>query len=339
MSRCLLLLLWTLALVAPAAAEAQDSGDPEVAALRASFEYGKYAEVLDRAGTRIDRGDLGEDDLVELHKLAGLAAFNLGRTDDATRHLRALLRLDPDYGLDPFVVPPPAVAFLDTLKDEMSNELDMLRQERRLRQEREKTEAERRERERVELEMQRRRAEELASQVTVRTVEKRNFLVNFVPFGAGQFQQGRNSLGIVFAASEGVLAVTSIISFFAYESLFEEQTVPMDNVLDPDGQASIRVRYIPTNRRNQRDTWQLLKLSSAAGFYTIYALGVVDALYHHEDQVIRTTVEPRADAPAPSPRPSGPLSSRSRAEAPTPSTRVGLYPTSGGLGAGLTLFF
>ncbi|WP_164014001.1 tetratricopeptide repeat protein [Pyxidicoccus trucidator] len=328
MSRGLLLLLWVLALAAPATVLAQDSGDSEVDSLRASFEYGKYAEVLDRAGARIDRGGLAEHELVELHKLAGLAAFNLGRTEDATRHLRALLRLDPDYGLDPFVVPPPAVAFLDALKEEMSSELEFLRQEQRLRQEREKAEAERRERERVEAEVQRRRAEELASQVTVRTVEKRNFLVNFVPFGAGQFQQGRTSLGIVFAATEGALAVTSIISFFAYDSLFEEQVIDLDNVLDPDGRASVRVRFIPTSRRRQRDTWQLLKLSSAAGFYTIYALGVVDALYHHEDQVIRTTVEPRAPPPTPS-----------RAEAPGTSARLSLYSPSGGLGAGLTLIF
>lgn len=338
MSRGLLLLLWALVLT-PVAANAQDAGDPEVAALRASFEYGKYAEVLDRAGARIDRGDLSEDELVELHKLAGLAAFNLGRPEDAKRHLRALLRLDPDYGLDPFVVPPPAVAFLEALKAEMSSELEFLRQERRLRQEREKAAVERRERERLEAEVQRRRAEELARQVTVRTVEKRNFLVNFVPFGAGQFQQGRNSLGIVFAATEGALAVTSIISFFAYESLFEEQTVLLDNVLDPDGQASLRVRYIPTNRRTQRDTWQLLKLSSAAAFYTVYALGVVDALYHHEDQVIRTTVEPRADPSASPSAPPGTLPSRARADVPQPSARVSLYPTSGGLGAGLTLSF
>jgi len=328
MSRGLFPLLWVLALAMPAVVRAQDAGDPEVDALRASFEYGKYAEVLARAGARIDRGELAEEDLVELHKLAGLAAFNLGRTEDATRHLRALLRLDPDYSLDPFVVPPPAVAFLDALKDDMSSELEFLRQERRLRQEREKAEAERRERERMEAEMQRRRAEELASQLTVRTVEKRNFLVNFVPFGAGQFQQGRNSLGIVFAATEGALAVTSIISFFAYESLFEEQVIDLDNVLDPDGRASIRVRFIPTSRGRQRDTWQLLKLSSAAGFYTIYALGVVDALYHHEDQVIRTTVEPRPSPPSPP-----------RANASSTSTRVGLYSLAGGLGAGLTHTF
>jgi tetratricopeptide (TPR) repeat protein len=302
-----------------------------VAAIRASFEYGKYAEVLDRAGARIDRGGLGEDDLVELHKLAGLAAFNLGRTDEASRHLRALLRLDPDFSLDPFVVPPPAVAFFDDLKGQMASELEFLRQEQRLRLERERSEIERREQERVAAETQRRRAEELARQVTVRTVEKRNFLVNFVPFGAGQFQQGRNSLGIVFAATEGALAVTSIISFFAYDSLYKEGFVKLDNVFDEDGQASIPVRYIPTDRARQADTWQLLKLASATGFYTVYALGVVDAVYHHEDQVVRTTVEARPD-PAPS-SPSRPLSSA----APPPQLR--LHASPGGLGAGLTLKF
>ncbi|MCK8502188.1 MULTISPECIES: tetratricopeptide repeat protein [Myxococcus] len=337
MNRGLALISLWLVLGTPAASLAQeDTGDPEVTALRASFEYGKYAEVLDRAGARIDRGGLGEDELVELHKLAGLAAFNLGRTEEASRHLRALLRLDPDFSLDPFVVPPPAVAFLEGIKDDMTNELEFLRQERRLRQEREKAETERRERERVEAEVLRRRAEELASQVNVRTVEKRNFLVNFVPFGAGQFQQGRNSLGIVFAATEGVLAVTSVISYFAYESLFEERTLELDNVLDDDGKASITIRFIPTSRERQRDTWQLLKLASAAGFYTIYALGVVDALYHHEDQVVRTTVETREPPARTTPR-SEVLTPR--ATPPRTTARVGVYPTSGGGGVALSLTF
>ncbi|WP_338866526.1 tetratricopeptide repeat protein [Myxococcus stipitatus] len=340
MNRGLALIALWLVLWPPTVSLAQENaGDPEVAALRASFDYGKYAEVLDRAGARIDRGGLSEDELVELHKLAGLAAFNLGRTEEASRHLRALLRLDPDFSLDPFVVPPPAVAFMEGIKSDMGNELEFLRQERRLRQEREKAEAERRERERVEAEVLRRRAEELAGQVTVRTVEKRNFLVNFVPFGAGQFQQGRNSLGIVFAATEGALAVTSVISYFAYESLFEERTIELDNVLDEDGKASITVRFIPTNRERQRDTWQLLKLASAAGFYTIYALGVVDALYHHEDQVVRTSVETRDAPEGDSPRSDVSLTSPRRPRIPRPAASLGLYPTAGGLGAAFTLSF
>ncbi|NBD12184.1 MULTISPECIES: hypothetical protein [Corallococcus] len=323
----LLSLLWALLGPASVRAQAPAAADPEVAALRSSFEYGKYAEVLERAGQRIDRGDLSEEDLVELHKLAGLSAFNLNKTEEAERHLRAVIRLDPDFGLDPFVVPPPAVAYFEDLKSQMAGEREFLRQEQRLRLEREKAESERREQERVALETQRRRAEELARQVTVRTVEKRNFLVNFVPFGAGQFQQGRNGMGIVFAATEGVLALTSIIAFFAYDSLFEERFINLDNVLDEDGRASIPVRFIPTDRARQADTWQLLKLASATGFYTVYTLGVVDAVYHHEDQVVTsTTVESR-----PEPKPS--------AVSQSAPPRLRLYSARGGLGAGFSLTF
>jgi tetratricopeptide (TPR) repeat protein len=328
MSRGLLLALFLLPLLlVPVRAHAQES-DPEAAAIRSSFEYGKYAEVIDRAKSRIDRGNLSEQQLADLHELAGLAAFNLQRLTDAERHFAAMLRLDPDSSLDPFVVPPPAVAYFDKLKEKMASELEFLRQERRLRQERARGEAERRERERLAAEEQRRRVEALARQVTVRTVEKRNFLVNFVPFGAGQFQQGRNSLGIIFAATEGVLAVTSVIAYFAYEALFETSTIELDDVLTETGRASITVRYIPTRRSGQADAWRLLKVGSAAGFYSIYALGVADALYHHDDQVVRTSIEER-----PEPAPGAPAPGRS------PSARLQLFPTSGGLGAGLSLTF
>lgn len=328
MSRVPLLLL-LLALLLPESARAQESADSEVASIRASFEYGKYAEVLERAGARIDRGDLRDEELAELHRLAGLSAFNLNRLDDASRHFKALLRLEPDHSLDPFVVPPPAVAYFDGLKREMASELEFIRQERRLRLERERAEAERREKERVEAESARRRAEELARQVTVRTVEKRNFLVNFVPFGAGQFQQGRNSTGVVFAATEGVLAVTSVIAFFAYESLFETATLDRDDVLTPDGKSKVTLRYIPTSRAKEADTWRLVKVGSAGSFYAVYALGVADALWHHQDDVVRTSIEALPSPPKPA---SPPESSKE----PAPTARLRLFPTSGGLGAGLS---
>ncbi len=329
MSRWSLLPLLLL-LVLPRPAPAQDAPDAEVGAIRSGFEYGKYAEVLERAGARIDRGRLSEEDLAELHRLAGLAAFNLNRLEDASRHLKALLRLDPDHSLDPFVVPPPAVAYFDELKRGMRVELEFIRQERRLRLERERTEAERREKERVEAETARRRAEELAKQVTVRTVEKRNFLVNFVPFGAGQFQQGRSGMGVVFAASEGALAVTSILAFFAYESLFETASIQRDDVLTGDGKSSVTVRYIPTARASEASAWRLVKVGAAAGFYTVYALGVADALWNHQDQVVDTRIEA---LPTPAPKTSA------APAAPAPSARLHLSPTSGGLGAGLSVTF
>ena len=306
----LLLLLGSLLSAAVSAAPVEDA---EVATLRANYEYGRYAEVLERAITRIDRGRLSDTELAELHKLAGLSAFHLNRTEDAARHFRALLRLAPDFILDPFAVPPPAVEYLDGLREQMEPELDLVRQERRLRAERERAEEERA---RAAAEEQRRRQEELARQVTVREVETRSFLVNFVPFGAGQFQQGRNGLGTVFAASEGALAVTSIIAFFAYESLFQKTKVTTDDIRGP---LTVDVRYIPTENLPQAQVWSGLKWGSAAGFYGVFAIGVIDALAHHQDQVVRTRIETLPPAP--------------------PRARLHLYPTPGGAGAGFSLAF
>jgi tetratricopeptide (TPR) repeat protein len=307
--------LFLLGLLASGAASAQqEPQDPTVASLSASYEYGKYAEVLERAAERIDRGRLTEADLVTLHKLAGLSAFNLNRVEEAARHFRALLRLEPDFNLDPFMVPPPTVAYLDDLRRQMAAELDLVRQEQRLRQERERNEAERRDRERVTAEEQRRRLETLSRQVTVRQVEKRSFLVNFVPFGAGQFQQGRSSVGTLLAASEGALALTSVISFFAYEALYVTSSVEVDGVRGP---TRVSVRYVPTERKAQAETLQLFKWGSAIGFYAVYALGVTDSLLHHQDQVVQT----------------------SASSTPPPRVQLHLSPTSGGASAGLTLPF
>ena len=63
--------------------------DPEVSAVALDFEYGKYADVLKRVQARLDRGSLSEGQLVELHRYAGLAAFNLNQPAEAQRHLSA----------------------------------------------------------------------------------------------------------------------------------------------------------------------------------------------------------------------------------------------------------
>ena len=44
----------------------------------------------------------------------------------------------------------------------------------------------------------------LGSRIKVRTIEKRSMLVNFIPFGAGQFQQGRTGWGVVVNTSFNV---------------------------------------------------------------------------------------------------------------------------------------
>lgn len=311
-----LLLACALAL-APRTARAEALTAPDITALRAAFEYGKYAEVLERAGARIDRGGLSDAELIELHKLAGLSAFNLGKSQSASRHFRALLRLDPDFSLDPFVVPPPAVLAFDDLKARMATELELIRQEKRLRAERERAQQEALERERLETEEQRRRLEALSRELTVKRVERRSFLVNFVPFGAGQFQQGRTRLGITFAAAEGALALTSVIAYFMYDGFFVRETLELEDRLTETGRQTVEIRYIPTESRARAEAWSYIKYGSAGAFYAVYALGVADALYHHEDEVVTTARE----AP----------------QAPRASLRF--FPTLGGAGAGLSFRF
>lgn len=310
----------------------------ELGQIRLDFEYGKFKDVLRRAQNLLDRGGLSDDQLSELHRLAGAAAFNLGQQADAERHFSTLLRIDPDASLDPFLFPPPAVQYLEKLRKQLSSDLSVIREERRIQADRRQRDEEDRERSRAQAEDMRRRLEELTRRVTVRTVEKRVYLVNFVPFGAGQFQQNRNDLGLLLAATEGALAATSILAYFAYGSLFRDYTIRIPNVLNPDGTGYLDVTYraIPSDRRTEATVWRVAQFGSAIGFYLVYGYGVVDAVLNHEDQVVTTSVEERPLA-AP-----GPSAWRPRQPRPAPgAVRVSahLTPLPGGLGASLHVSF
>ena len=325
--------------------------DPELKAIASLYDHGDYETVLTRARARIDRGTLSREELVQLHQYAGLASFNLGDEEGAKRHFTVLLRLDPDFGLDPFSVAPPAVALFNAVKAELEPQLEIIRQQRRVEAERLRQDAEERARRQREDEERRRRLDDLTRQVTVRNVEKRSFLVNFVPFGAGQFQQKRPGMGAAMAASQGVAAITSVVAYFMIESMIVEQKVWVDSA---DGRTEIKRRGIPSEREPERDAWVLTKYLSAGAFYTLYGFGVADAIYNHQSEVVQTTTlvvplpneDAPSDAPAPSPivpRRDGPQPETPREIPLPPRTQNGgelfLFPTAGGLGAGFHLRF
>lgn len=292
-----------------AGAAAQGAGAPttarsELGQIRIDFEYGKYKEVLSRARNLLDRGGLTDDQLADLHRLAGVAAFNLSQMADADRHLTTLLRIDPDASLDPFLFPPPAVSHLEKLKKQMEKDLEVIRQERRIQTDRRRREEEDRQRSLRESEEMRRKIDDLTRKVTVRTVEKRVYLVNFMPFGAGQFQQDRNTLGVLLAVTEGALAAISIAAYFAYGSLAEQRIIRIPGVLNPDGTGYLDVVYrgIPEKLATQASVWRIAQYASGIGFYAVYGYGVIDAVLNHEDQVVSTSMEEQApDQPPPEP--------------------------------------
>lgn len=321
MSRAPLALLALL--LGPAAAAQPVGNEADVAAVRSAFEFGNYEEALASARARIDRGELSAEALVDLHKYAGLSALNLARNEDAERHLLAALRINPELRLDPFLVPPRAIQFFDRIKVARAAELEQVRQSQRQEQlAREQAEADRKRREQEE---QRRRLEELGRRVTYRTTERKSWFANFLPFGIGQFQQDRATLGIALASVQGALITGSIIAWGSYNSLVVTSSVVLTDRVDPWTKKNPRVEieWVPAAFAVRERNWRIAHYTGAGLFLAVYAYGVADALARHQDEVTTTTVEER-DVP----------------KAPTPGdARLYLTPLPGGAAAGLHLRF
>ncbi len=313
--------LVTFVLLASVVAQAQVVPEREVEIIQSLYEAGKYADAAKRANESLALANFSDVQRVKLHEMAGLSAFNLGDLKGAQAAFLQLLRLNPDYILDPFAVPPPAIRVFDQVRKENADALNLVRQQIAIRIEQDKRAAVERERQLAEQEERRRRAEFLANDITVRTVEKRSMLVNLIPFGAGQFQQGRNGWGVGFAVSEGLMAVLSIVSFFAIESLFDNVTRTWTDRLTDTGIFTIITREIPASRRTERDVWTGLKYGTGIAFYALWAIGAGDAIWRHQDEVVTERREPIAPPPKP------------------PTARLRIFPTPGGLGAGVTIGF
>lgn len=283
---CFSLLLCALAAAEPSSPAA---ADPDFLQLKRGFEFGNFRQVLDGANGRIDRGELTDPELVELHRYGGLAAFNINRQDQAEHHFEALLRLEPEASLDPFSVPPPAIKLFERIRLRLAPELRQIREERRLRSERLRQDEEERALSQRESALARQRLEEL-SRRTVQRVDHHAIAPNFLPFGVGQFVEGRNTLGTAFAVSEAVLAVTSIASFWIYQLgiLNSNQSYNLPGNLPPN---QITVSGVPASRSREASFWSSLKTYSGVGFYVVYASGVADALVHYREETVTTIVQ------------------------------------------------
>lgn len=288
--------------------------DAELQRIETAFDYGKYAEVLESVPRRIDAGNLSEEARRTLYQLAALAAFNLDRHDEARRNFQHLLRLDPDHELDPFRVPPPAIELLETTRDDMAEELEAIRQQLELRRAQELANADARESERKELDQLRAELAELNARVTERVVQRHHILVNFMPFGLGQFQQGRHGVGVGLAVAQGALAATSVVAYATRWTLRENVTETVQGRIGQDP-FERTIWMLPASRRESDEIWAVVQVATGAAFYLAWAYGVIDALIHHRDIV------PLSKAPAP--------------EGP----RFHLQPAPGGGHAGFTLHF
>jgi len=259
---------------------------PDLKRARDRFEFGSFAEAA-----AIVRGWLSEhpdatgDDAIEAYRMLGISELKLGDEAQARSAFVSLLSLDPDHVLDPFLVEPKVVEFFDRVKREHEPALGPLRERRRA------------------LEEQRRLAEEakrrLLSDEQARTgpptrivrVEEHLYLLNWVPFGAGQFQNGDRAKGTAIAAAQVTLGALNLGAILFHNAIAQD---PARRCAPSQPAGCSRPPYTDSDRRLMSRA-DAVKYSAAALFWLVYAYGVFDAHRHFVPRV-ETEITPQDGA-------------------------------------------
>ena len=203
-----------------------------------------------------------EQDVLRAHKLIGISYLFTKDLTSARKEFRAILAQRPDYRLDPLSDPVAAVELFDQLKEENAQQvrevLDQDRKDRAREAERKRAEAKRRE------EMER-----LSRRVVEKTVTKKSYWLNFIPFGVGQFQNEQTTKGYIFLGTEAALAGISIGSALWLRLSYPDNTVP-------------------GSEYDTADAIRLMQVVSGGLFIATAIYGVIDALWHFEEESIET---------------------------------------------------
>jgi hypothetical protein len=206
-------------LAAPAVARADDLQELELGKNR--FEADQYADaaarflaMLDPAAPPCDRAPasasghckLTDPELVaRAREYAAASLIVLKRYAEADQLIETLLRDRPAYSPNPAIFPQEVIDRFTMVRGRIRQELDAAARKRAEEEQAKRLAAQREE------EAQRRRIAELERlAATERVVVPSSRWVAFVPFGAGQFQNGDSGLGWAFAVTEAVAGATSI---------------------------------------------------------------------------------------------------------------------------------
>lgn len=191
-------------------------------------------------------------ELCEAHVLLGACHYETGRREEAKTEFEACLAIDPTKTLEPLIYTEGQVRLFDETRADVEARA-------------------KRDRELRELERERERIRQLVE--NTRYYETRSWAVNFAPLGAGQFQNGHRTKGIIIAAGQGVTAATSLGIFLYLAGTYGlEARIPLEDA------ASVR-------------RLQQIEVGAGLAFFGIYAYSVVDGLLNFKPRV-RTEVDP-----------------------------------------------
>lgn len=251
-------LLLTLALAAP---------DANLKRAHDRFEFGAWADAAASVRAWLsEHPEPSGPDAIDAFRILGISEFQLGDMPQARQAFVSLLSQDPDYTLDPFLVPPPVVEFFERVKKENEAALVPLRERKRALAEQQRLADEAR---------RRLIAEEQARTgppTKVIKVEERHYAFNWMPFGAGQFQNGHKAKGTAIAAAQLAFGATNLAAIIIHNQIVDDRS----RRCSPSQQGCSRPPLTDSDR-DLLERIDIVKYASAALFWAVYGFGVYDA--------------------------------------------------------------
>jgi hypothetical protein len=195
------------------------SPEADVKRARARFDFGAYADCAGTLRQLLSASpELSEPDAVDVYRMLAISEYQLGDLGLARSAFVNLLSWDPDFALDSFLVPPPIVELFDQVKRENEPALAPLRERRRALKEQQRLadEAKRR----LLLEEQAR----TGPPTKVVRVQERLNLFNWMPLGAGQFQNGERAKGTAIAAGQVTAGLVNLATFLLHNQIADDRS-------------------------------------------------------------------------------------------------------------------
>lgn len=189
--------------------------------------------------------------VAEAHLLLGVCFFQAKNMQSAERELEEALYIDPQLDIEG-LFSDDVVALFNRIKSELRRKTARDAERRRLAEERD---------------AYRRALENLI------VIEKREYYVNFIPFGAGQFQNGETAKGTAFFIAEAALGGASL-TLYAFQVL--------------------RYGFSGDVPRDEADTvynLQVAQIATGGLCLGIMAWGIIDALVNYQPTIQRVPDE------------------------------------------------
>jgi tetratricopeptide (TPR) repeat protein len=236
---------------------------------RVAYARGEYAQAIATLRPMLypEIRFENEGQVVQSHRMLGVAHLFEGQPVEAKQEFLRLLELRPDYRFDPLLDSPQVVDFFNSILQEQETQIAAMEAVRR------EAEAEQR---------RRRDALDKGPQIIERDYEYHSFAVNFLPFGAGQFQNRQPRKGWFFMITESSLAAVSLGTFAANFAIYG-----LNPQLCDQGDDNVEC---PPGTYTEGDVDRSLALSrisvvTGGLFFAVMAWGIADALLHFQERV------------------------------------------------------